>query len=104
MGVLFNIQSIKTIFPVKVRTMKDLNAELDVPLTADEMILKVITDTPDSEADYILEVTGLAPSTLTKSVNSLLASLLITKELRSATKQQSGNSKRAYFSPVIQSC
>ena len=104
MGVLFNMESIKTIFPVKVRTMKDLNAELDVPLTADEMILKVITDTPDSEADYILEVTGLAPSTLTKSVNSLLSFKLITKELRSATKQQSGNSKRAYFSPMVQSC
>jgi len=102
MGIALNYQSIKVIFPDKVRTMKELNADLDIPLTADEMVLKAINCKVESTADYILEVTGLSGSAVTKSVAKLEAGKLITKELRPSKPGQSGNGKRAYFMAVTQ--
>lgn len=100
MGVALNYQSIKVIFPDKVRTMKELNADLDIPLTADEMVLKAINCKAESTAEYIIEVTGLSGSQIQKSVAKLGAGKLITKELRPSKPGQSGNGKRAYFTAV----
>lgn len=101
MGIALNYQSIKAIFPDKVRTMKDLNADLETPLTAYEMVLKAISSKAESSVDYILEVTGLSGSSVTKEVAKLEKDKLITKELRSAKPNQAGNGKRAYFSKVV---
>jgi len=102
MDVALNYQSIKVIFPDKVRTMKELNADLDSPLTADEMVLKAINCKAESTADYSVEVTGRSGSAVTKSVAKLETGKLITKELRPSKPGQSGNGKRAYFMVVVQ--
>ena len=96
-----DFNAFKLIQPDKVRTMKDLNADLKTPLTAYEMVLKAISSKAESSADYILEVTGLSGSSVTKEVAKLEKDKLITKELRSAKPNQAGNGKRAYFSKVV---
>lgn len=96
-----DFNAFKLIQPDKVRTMKELNADLDMPLTAYEMVLKVITSRVESSADYIIEVTGLSGSQIQKTVAKLINDNLISKELRSAKPGQSGNGKRAYFSKVV---
>lgn len=91
--------AVKVIYPEKVRTMKEINADLEKPLTAYEMVLKAICSKIESSSDYIIEITGLSGSQVQKSVAKLISDNLISKELRSSKPGQSGNGKRAYFTP-----
>ena len=98
--IKLNLESLRVIFPPKFRTLVELAEESGDRMLADEMVLKVMSWKKESTASYIIEMTGLAESTVSKCTAKLGKNKSIRKELRTAKAGQSGNGKRAYFSVV----
>lgn len=92
-------EALRIIRAPRARTLKEVNDELENPLTSKELILRAINIEPNSNTDRLRDITGLANSTITRGVKMLKADGLITK----VPRKNKNCAPSVYFYPVDQS-
>ena len=97
MGVLLNLSSLKIMFPERIKSLKELNDDSDIKMTAKEMIIKVISGSTELSYNEVEELTGLSPSSCSKILTELVTDNSLMKDVRKIRFNQPGNSGRAFY-------
>ena len=91
---LLNFESLSKMKPIpRIITTKELNALLEFPLTAKELVFNAIVDNPGVHSNKIYAITGLSDSAVSNATTSLQTNSKVIRELGRGI----GNGLSAYF-------